>query len=98
MFWRRSMTTAQLACWLGMAILQLFSKRMVVLPEYRGQGIGYRLKLAQRDFAIEQGIRLVVWTFDPMLAPNAHLNIRKLGVVCHTYYENYYGTSSEGGG
>jgi predicted GNAT superfamily acetyltransferase len=81
----------------AMANLQLFSKRMVVLPEYRGQGIGYRLKLAQRDFAIEQGIRLVVWTFDPMLAPNAHLNIRKLGVVCHTYHENYYGTASEGG-
>lgn len=81
----------------AMANLQLFSKRMVVLPEYRGRGIGYRLKLAQRAIAIEQGIRLIVWTFDPLLAPNAHLNIRKLGVICHTYHENYYGTSSEGG-
>lgn len=81
----------------AMANLQLFSKRMVVLPEYRGQGIGYRLKLAQRDIAIAEGIRLVIWTFDPLLAPNAHLNIRKLGAVVNTYLEDYYGTSSEGG-
>ncbi|MEP7292421.1 MAG: GNAT family N-acetyltransferase [Chloroflexota bacterium] len=81
----------------AMANLQIFSKRMVVLPDYRGQGIGYRLKLAQREIAKTQGVRLVVWTFDPMLALNAHLNIRKLGAVCNAYYENYYGTSSEGG-
>ena len=81
----------------AMANLQIFSKRMVVLPDYRGQGIGYKLKLAQRDIAIRQGVRLVVWTFDPLLALNAHLNIRKLGVVCNAFYENYYGTSSEGG-
>ena len=81
----------------AMANLQIFSKRMVVLPEYRSQGIGYRLKLAQRDLAIEQGIRLVVWTFDPMLSVNAHLNIRKLGGICQSYHEDYYGTSSEGG-
>lgn len=81
----------------AMANLQIFSKRMVVLPEYRGRNIGYRLKLAQRDLAIRQGIRLVVWTFDPMLSLNAHLNIRKLGVICTTYHEDYYGTSSEGG-
>lgn len=81
----------------AMANLQVFSKRMVVLPEYRGQGIGYRLKLAQRDIAIRQGVRLVSWTFDPMLSLNAHLNIRKLGVVCHAFYEDYYGTAQEGG-
>ncbi len=81
----------------AMANLQIFSKRMVVLPEYRGQGIGYHLKLAQREIAVTQGIRLVVWTFDPALAANAHLNIRKLGAICNTYTENYYGTSSEGG-
>src|SRR3954462_12563274 len=40
----------------AMANLQIFSKRMVVLPEYRSQGIGYRLKLAQRDIALKEGI------------------------------------------
>ena len=81
----------------AMANLQIFSKRMMVLPEYRSQGIGYRLKLAQRENAVTQGIRLVVWTFDPVLALNAHLNIRKLGGISQTYHENYYGTSGEGG-
>ncbi len=81
----------------AMANLQLVSKRMVVLPAYRNQGIAYRLKLAQRDLAIKQGIRLVSWTYDPLMAANAHLNIRKLGGVSHVYHENYYGTEEEGG-
>jgi predicted GNAT superfamily acetyltransferase len=81
----------------AMANLQIVSKRMVVLPEYRGTGIGYRLKLRQRELAIEQGIRLVEWTFDPLLSLNAHLNVRKLGVICPTYLQDYYGTSNESG-
>jgi predicted GNAT superfamily acetyltransferase len=81
----------------AMANLQVVSKRMVVLPEYRSHGVGYRLKLAQRDLAVKQGIRLVTWTFDPLLAPNAHLNVRKLGVICHDYLVNYYGTEDTPG-
>ncbi len=81
----------------AMANLQIASKRMVVLPEYRSRGIGYRLKLVQRDIAIRQGIRLVVWTFDPLLALNAHLNVRKLGALCPRYLVDYYGSSPEGG-
>jgi predicted GNAT superfamily acetyltransferase len=81
----------------AMANLQIVSKRMVVLDQYRSSGIGYRLKLAQRQAAIKQGVRLVTWTFDPLLASNAHLNFRKLGGICHTYLENYYGTSNDGG-
>lgn len=81
----------------AMANLHFVSKRMVILPEYRGQGIGYKLKLAQRDMAIRQGVRLVVWTFDPLLATNAHLNVRKLGGISYRYLEDYYGTSGNGG-
>ena len=64
--------------------LYIYSKRMVVLPDYRGRGLGTQLKLAQRDFALSQGIERVVWTFDPLLAPNAHLNLRKLGGISRT--------------
>lgn len=81
----------------AMANLQIVSKRMVVLPDYRGGGVGYRLKLAQRDMAITQGVRLVVWTFDPLMALNAHLNIRKLGAMCPQYLPDYYGTGEAGG-
>jgi predicted GNAT superfamily acetyltransferase len=82
----------------AMAGLQIVSKRMVVLPDYRNHGIGYALKRAQRRLALQQGVRLVTWTFDPLLSTNAHLNVRKLGVTCHVYHENYYGTDDVGDG
>ncbi len=81
----------------AMANLLIYSKRMVVKSGYRGAGIGYKLKVAQREVAIQQGIRLVVWTYDPLLAPNANLNVHKLGVICRSYRENYYGTDAFGG-
>ena len=81
----------------AMANLQIVSKRMVVLSDYRNQGLGYRLKLAQRDLAVMQGVRLISWTFDPLLAPNAHLNVRKLGVTCPHYLQDYYGVEDDGG-
>ncbi len=64
-----------------------------VLPEYRG-GLGYRLKLEQRDRALAQGYELIEWTFDPMQAMNAHLNFAKLGGVVEEYAENFYGEST----
>ena len=79
----------------AMANLLIMSKRMLVLPEYRGRNIGFRLKMAQRDVALKQAIRLVTWTFDPMMAPNAHLNIRKLGAVIQRYRADYFGLGGE---
>ena len=75
----------------AMANLLIMSKRMVVLPAYRGRNIGFRLKMAQRDLAMKHAIRLVTWTVDPLLAPNAHLNIRKLGGVIQRYATNFFG-------
>ena len=77
------------------ANLLIMSKRMLVLPPYRGQNIGFRLKMAQREAALKQGIRLVTWTFDPLLSPNAHLNIRKLGGVTRRYKVNYFGMTQQ---
>ncbi|MBZ0300406.1 MAG: GNAT family N-acetyltransferase [Anaerolineae bacterium] len=79
------------------AHLQVVSKRMVVLPGFRGHGLGYSLKMAQRDLAVQQGLDLVTWTFDPLLAANAHLNLRKLGAICRQYLQNYYGEDDRGG-
>ncbi len=79
----------------AMANLLIMSKRMLVLPEYRGRNIGFRLKMAQRDVALKQAIRLVTWTFDPMLATNAHLNIRKLGAVIQRYRADFFGIGGE---
>lgn len=76
----------------AMANLKLFSKRLAVLHAYRKQGIGYLLKLAQRDFAMKRGIRLITWTFDPLMSRNAHLNVRKLGVIVNNYIIDHYGS------
>lgn len=64
-----------------------------VLPEFRG-GLGFRLKLAQRERALAQGLDLIEWTFDPLQAMNAHFNFAKLGCVADEYAVNFYGEST----
>ncbi|MDH4148463.1 MAG: hypothetical protein OEY23_25180, partial [Acidimicrobiia bacterium] len=64
-----------------------------VLPEHRG-GLGYRLKLAQRDRALALGYDLIEWTYDPLQAMNAHFNVAKLGCVAEEYHRNVYGEST----
>ena len=71
----------------------LWSHMAGVLPEHRG-GLGYRLKLAQRERALAQGYDLIEWTFDPMQAMNAHFNFAKLGCVSNEYAVNFYGEST----
>src|SRR5689334_2092134 len=36
----------------------------------------------------------MTWTFDPMQAVNAHLNLRRLGGVATHFYEDFYGRTS----
>ena len=74
--------------------LSQWSHMLGVTRDARDAGVGLRLKLAQRDRALQMGIDLVEWTFDPMQALNAHLNFTKLGVVVEEYEENIYGESS----
>ena len=64
---------------------------MGVLPEWQSRGVGYALKVAQREAVLNQGVRLITWTYDPLESKNARLNIAKLGAVCNTYIRNYYG-------
>ena len=72
------------------------SHQMGVHPDYRHHSLGYRLKLAQREAVLQQGIGLITWTYDPLMSLNAHLNIRKLGTICKTYLRNYYGSMRDG--
>jgi predicted GNAT superfamily acetyltransferase len=67
------------------------SHMMGVLPEWQGRGVGYALKLAQREAVRAQALRLITWTYDPLESRNAKLNISKLGAVCNTYQVNVYG-------
>ncbi len=67
------------------------SQLLATLEEWRGLGIGARLKWFQRDWCLERGICRVRWTVDPLRAVNAALNILHLGAVCSTYFPDYYG-------
>ena len=71
-----------------------WSHMLGVTPEMRAAGLGARLKLAQRQAALDMGLDLIEWTYDPLQAVNAHLNFAKLGVVVEEYEENIYGESS----
>jgi predicted GNAT superfamily acetyltransferase len=71
-----------------------WSHMLGVLPEMRSTGLGARLKLAQRRAALDMGVDLIEWTYDPLQAANAHLNFAKLGIVVEEYEENIYGESS----
>lgn len=69
------------------------SHMLAVRPAYRGLGLGEDLKWAQREKACAAGFDLMNWTFDPLQAPNANLNINRLGVVVGKYKDNAYGES-----
>jgi chorismate synthase len=67
-----------------------YSRMLGVMPGYQDSGIGYTMKLKQREYVLKQGIDLVVWTFDPLQSRNAYLNIEKLGCIIQEYAVNIY--------
>jgi predicted GNAT superfamily acetyltransferase len=64
---------------------------LAVKHAYRNFNLGYKLKLAQRDAVLAQGIKLITWTFDPLQSLNAHFNFTKLGVISNRYLIDFYG-------
>ncbi|HEX9074763.1 MAG TPA: hypothetical protein VF932_03255 [Anaerolineae bacterium] len=72
------------------------SHMLAVLPDYQSLKIGLQLKLQQRALALSQGIPLMTWTYDPLLALNANLNLSRLGAIARRYVENAYGEMTDG--
>ena len=72
----------------------LHSNMMGVLADYRNLGVGRQLKLAQREEALERGIDMIEWTFDPLELKNAFFNVQRLGAVVERYVLNQYGITS----
>jgi predicted GNAT superfamily acetyltransferase len=71
--------------------LRLCSHQLGVVHAMRGAGIGIALKLAQRKDAERLGYPLVSWTFDPLEARNAYINLHRLGCIARLYDRNHYG-------
>jgi predicted GNAT superfamily acetyltransferase len=69
----------------------LHSQLVGVLPEYRDQQVGFLIKTAQRQYALDLGIDKIEWTFDPLQGRNTYFNIQKLGTVIRRYHADYYG-------
>ena len=69
----------------------LYSHMTAVEKDYQGFGIGSRLKWEQRRCALERGIQLVKWTFQPEKSLNAFFNLEKLGAVVTDYMPDFYG-------
>jgi predicted GNAT superfamily acetyltransferase len=72
----------------------LHSHMLGVLEDYRNSGVGKMLKLAQRQDALQRGVDLIEWTFDPFESKNAFFNIERLGAVVRRYVQNMYGTTT----
>jgi predicted GNAT superfamily acetyltransferase len=68
-----------------------YSHVMAVAKDYQNKGVGARLKWAQREKALSEGRKLIKWTWDPMLARNAHFNLNRLGATVESYLDDFYG-------
>ena len=67
---------------------------LAVKTAYRNHDLGYKLKLAQRERVLAQGIERMTWTFDPLQSLNAYFNFGKLGVVADAYKIDFYGEAT----
>lgn len=71
---------------------QAFYSHMTgVLAEYQSHGIGARLKWAQRQRALAEGVKIIKWTFEPVKARNAFFNLEKLGAIVSEFEVDFYG-------
>jgi len=72
----------------------LHSHMLAVKSSHRNAGLGRKLKVAQRERALNSGYKLMEWTFDPLEIKNSYLNITRLGAIARRYNANQYGESS----
>jgi predicted GNAT superfamily acetyltransferase len=74
--------------------LLLHSHILGVVAE--GRGLGFDLKQHQRTWCLERGVKLMEWTFDPLVRRNAYFNFNKLGAEANEYLVNFYGEMTDG--
>jgi predicted GNAT superfamily acetyltransferase len=76
--------------------LYQYSQTVAVAPDMQTKGVGRLVKSAQRDAALEDGIELLRWVFDPMYARNAHFNLDVLGGRVRRLHRDFYGPAAPG--
>ena len=62
-----------------------------VINKATNSGVGRALKEHQWQWAKENELAAISWTFDPLVRRNAHFNLVVLGATVTRYNRNYYG-------
>jgi predicted GNAT superfamily acetyltransferase len=74
---------------------ELHSHIAGVIPAGLGRSIGFALKVHQRAWCLRHDVRVVAWTYDPLIRRNAYFNLVKLGARPAEYLPNFYGVMSD---
>lgn len=90
------MIGASVAFFAAPAARSMHSHITGVLAEYRSLGLGRVLKQHQRAWAFARDVGHITWTFDPLVARNAHFNLRVLGARVDEYLVDHYGAMDDG--
>ena len=72
-----------------------WSHMLAVLPAYEGLGLGRHMKAYQREVLLALKIDVMYWSYDPLVARNAHLNLNRLGARIAEYVPNMYGEDTQ---
>ncbi len=70
-----------------------WSHMLAVHPAWRDRGLGQALKQRQRERLLSRGIDRALWTFDPLVARNANLNLNRLRARILDYVPDMYGVN-----
>lgn len=73
-----------------------WSDMLAVRPECRDRGLGRSLKHYQQQLVREIGVEAIYWTYDPLVARNAHLNLNRLGARVTDYVPDMYASDAVG--
>ena len=85
------------AAWFGTPAARTMHSHITgVLAEYQAQGLGRLLKQHQREWAFARDVGHITWTFDPLVARNAHFNLLILGAHVTDYLVDHYGAMADG--
>jgi predicted GNAT superfamily acetyltransferase len=60
-----------------------------------GRSVGFALKVHQRAWCLRLGVRVIAWTYDPLIRRNAYFNLVKLGALPAQYLRNFYGVMDD---